>query len=133
MLHLAQSQKMIKVVNDQFGCPTYAGDLALTMIKLAMEQTANGVYHYCGDVVVSWCEFAQSIFISAKMDVMVQGIPASHYTTVADRPANSVMDTERIQTLGIKQSNWQSRLNENVFVEDPSGINVALTFSKGFK
>ena len=62
MLRPAQTHETIRVVNDQRGCPTYAGDLAQAMIALAAEPEAAGIYHYCGDKAVSWYEFAQAIF-----------------------------------------------------------------------
>lgn len=116
MLRLAETRSEISVVNDQFGCPTYAGDLAQAIITLASRAEAAGVYHYCGDVAVSWCEFAQAIFVAAQRDVLVKGIGSAQYPMAAARPANSVLNMSRSLELKIKKSNWQDYLLINQFM-----------------
>ncbi|MBW1212672.1 dTDP-4-dehydrorhamnose reductase [Pantoea allii] len=110
ILKLAKSHGEIKVVNDQFGCPTYGGDVALAMIKLAERVESQGIYHFCGDQKVSWCEFAQTIFIIAQYDVIVKGIDSGSYPTNALRPTNSVLSCDKIRDLGISPSNWEAAL-----------------------
>jgi len=110
MLRLAETRSELHVVNDQYGCPTYAGDLAQAMITLAAGPRNTGIYHYCGDVAVSWCEFAQTIFVAAHKDVTVHGISSSHYPSAAIRPARSILNTEHITSAGITASDWQARL-----------------------
>ncbi|MFB4359757.1 dTDP-4-dehydrorhamnose reductase [Pantoea sp. BS_8] len=110
MLRLAQRRSELHVVNDQYGCPTYAGDLAQAMITLADMPEKHGLYHYCGDVAVSWCEFAQTIFVAAQQDVVVHGIISSHYPSAAIRPARSVMNSDALSTIGIPPSDWQDKL-----------------------
>ncbi|TDS72773.1 dTDP-4-dehydrorhamnose reductase [Pantoea sp. PNA 14-12] len=110
MLRLAQTRSELHVVNDQYGCPTYAGDLAQAMITLADMPEKHGLYHYCGDVAVSWCEFAQTIFVAAQQDVVVHGIISSHYPSAAIRPARSVMNSDALSTMGIPPSDWQDKL-----------------------
>ena len=110
ILKLAESHGEIKVVNDQFGCPTYGGDVALAMIKLAERVESQGIYHFCGDQKVSWCEFAQTIFIIAQYDVIVKGIDSGSYPTNALRPTNSVLSCDKIRDLGIPPSNWEAAL-----------------------
>lgn len=116
MLRLAETRSEISVVNDQCGCPTYAGDLAQAIITLASRAEAAGVYHYCGDVAVSWCEFAQAIFVAAQRDVLVKGIGSAQYPMAAARPANSVLNMSRSLELKIKKSNWQDYLLINQFM-----------------
>ncbi|MGC8343593.1 dTDP-4-dehydrorhamnose reductase [Pantoea ananatis] len=110
MLRLAETRSELHVVNDQYGCPTYAGDLAQAMITLADMPEKRGLYHYCGDVAVSWCEFAQTIFVAAQQDVVVHGIISSHYPSAAIRPARSVMNSDALSTIGIHPSDWQDKL-----------------------
>ncbi|PWL01123.1 dTDP-4-dehydrorhamnose reductase [Pantoea allii] len=110
ILKLAESHGEIKVVNDQFGCPTYGGDVALAMIKLAERVESQGIYHFCGDQKVSWCEFAQTIFIIAQYNVIVKGIDSGSYPTNALRPTNSVLSCDKIRDLGISPSNWEAAL-----------------------
>lgn len=118
MLRLAETRSEISVVNDQFGCPTYAGDLAQAIITLASRAEAAGVYHYCGDVAVSWCEFAQAIFVAAQRDVLVKGIGSAQYPMAAARPINSVLNTVRIAALGVEASDWQNRVQSACLAGD---------------
>ncbi|WP_275556457.1 dTDP-4-dehydrorhamnose reductase [Mixta sp. Marseille-Q2659] len=116
MLRLAQTQQTLRVVNDQRGCPTYAGDLAQAMIALARDVHAAGIYHYCGDKAVSWYEFAQTIFslfsgyYPALRSVEVLPVTTASYKQQASRPLNSVMVSERTAHL---YSCWDKAL-ENV-------------------
>lgn len=122
MLRLAETRSEISVVNDQCGCPTYAGDLAQAIITLASRAEAAGVYHYCGDVAVSWCEFAQAIFVAAQRDVLVKGIGSAQYPMAAARPANSVLNTVRIAALGVEASDWQNRVQSACLAGDSATV-----------
>lgn len=101
MLRLARTQPTLRVVNDQRGCPTYAGDLAQAMITLATDSNAAGIYHYCGDKAVSWYEFALTIFSvfgnesPALRSVDVCPISTAAFRQQACRPMNSVMVSEK--------------------------------------
>ncbi|MBK4771830.1 MAG: dTDP-4-dehydrorhamnose reductase [Pantoea sp. Morm] len=122
MLRLAETRSEISVVNDQSGCPTYAGDLAQAIITLASRAETAGVYHYCGDVAVSWCEFAQAIFVAAQRDVLVKGIGSAQYPMAAARPVNSVMNTARIAALGVEASDWQNRVQSACLAGDSATV-----------
>lgn len=91
MLRLAQTHDTIRVVNDQHGCPTYAGDLAQAMIQLAADPAAAGIYHYCGNKAVSWYEFAQAIFSQHGHAPQLVPISSREFATTAPRPGNSAM------------------------------------------
>jgi dTDP-4-dehydrorhamnose reductase len=99
MVRLGKERSELKVVNDQRGRPTYAGDLARLIVALATNPgaTAFGTYHAGGNEPLSWCDFAGAIFsrahargLLAKQPAVI-GIPSSQYPTPARRPANSVM------------------------------------------
>lgn len=122
MLRLAQSRDELGVVADQFGGPTYAGDIANALILMAkalhMGNTNYGIYHFAGLPHVSWHQFAMEIFAKAKeqdvlnKDILVNGITSDQYPTSAKRPANSKLNCRKIeQTFGIKPSDWQAALN----------------------
>ncbi len=122
MLRLGQDRKQLSVVADQFGGPTFAGDIAKALIKVVgqIEINANscwGVYHYSGSPHVSWFQFAETIFRQAeeqgfiKCPPVLSAIDTSDYPTAAKRPANSTLDCDKInQVFGIKQSDWASAL-----------------------
>jgi dTDP-4-dehydrorhamnose reductase len=122
MLRLAETHSKLRIVADQFGGPTYAGDIADTIIhmlnKIPEQHLSNGVYHYTGLPHVNWCEFAQSIFKKAQEQGLIESIPevspitTDEYPTPAQRPANSKLDTTRItQDFGVPASNWMKALN----------------------
>ena len=122
MLRLGQDKKQLGVVADQFGGPTFAGDIAKALIKIVgqIEVNANtcwGVYHYSGLPHVSWFQFAETIFRQAeeqgimKSPPVLNAIATADYPTAAKRPENSTLDCDKInQAFGIKQSDWACAL-----------------------
>ncbi|MEE1979621.1 dTDP-4-dehydrorhamnose reductase [Shewanella xiamenensis] len=128
MLRLAQTRDELGVVADQFGRPTYAGDIANALIVMAKAlQKGNnhyGVYHFAGLPHVSWHQFATEIFNEANKQgllinngitksMRVNAITTEQYPTSAKRPVNSSLDCRKIeQIFGIKPSDWQAALNQ---------------------
>jgi dTDP-4-dehydrorhamnose reductase len=73
MLRLAEENKDIKVVNDQFGSPTYAKDLAAEVRKLVESQNPYGIYHVTNSETCSWYDFKRPIYsmlINTKLPPM---------------------------------------------------------------
>ncbi|MEF3090119.1 dTDP-4-dehydrorhamnose reductase [Raoultella scottii] len=118
MLRLGHERNSLGIVSDQRGCPTYAGDIADAIIELINAQADGGIYHYCGDNEVSWFEFAQEIFGSAKDAGKLSKIPELNaiatelYPTPAKRPVFSTLDTTKIQKIGISPSNWRLAISD---------------------
>ncbi|RJL30196.1 dTDP-4-dehydrorhamnose reductase [Pectobacterium polaris] len=118
MLRLGKERDTLSIVNDQRGCPTYAGDLAQAIISLLEKNAEGGIYHYCGDKEVSWYEFAQSIFLAALNQGVLEKIPqlnpirTEQYPTPAHRPANSSLSGKKIEALDILLSDWRSILSK---------------------
>ncbi|WP_413490520.1 dTDP-4-dehydrorhamnose reductase [Shewanella baltica] len=121
MLRLAQNRDELGVVADQFGGPTYAGDIADALIEITKALQAGythfGVYHFAGKPHVSWNQFAREIFNKANeqkilnKQIKVNTITSEQYPTPAKRPANSKLDCRKIeQSFGIKPSDWQAAL-----------------------
>ncbi|EGR1424095.1 dTDP-4-dehydrorhamnose reductase [Vibrio vulnificus] len=121
MLRLGKDHPELGVIGDQFGGPTYAGDIATALISMMdrfERKDQSGVYHYAGEPHVSWYQFATSIFTAAaKHGVLttppvVREITADQYPLPAPRPANSRLDCSKIETVfGIEPSDWTSALN----------------------
>lgn len=118
MLKLGNQKKELNIVDDQYGCPTYAGDLALAILALIKNTSRDisGIYHYCGNEITTWHEFALKIFKYAyqidalKAMPIVNPIPSVQYPVPAKRPHYSVMNCKKINAYGIDSSNWDSRL-----------------------
>ena len=121
MLKLGKTREELGIISDQFGGPTYAGDIADTIISIAKEfknQVQSGIYHFSGYPHVSWYEFAESIFEYARQAEIplalntLNEITAEQYPLPAPRPENSRLECTKLESLfGIKPSNWQEALN----------------------
>lgn len=117
MLRLAKERDTLSIVADQYGCPTYAGDIAQAIIDLVKINAKGGVYHFCGDKEVSWSNFAQHIFdIAIDKGVLTRlpeviGIPSVEYPTPAKRPKYSSLNCSKISSDNIKLSDWRHALN----------------------
>ncbi|AOR57985.1 dTDP-4-dehydrorhamnose reductase [Pectobacterium parmentieri] len=120
MLRLAKERDSLSIVNDQRGCPTYAGDLAQAIIALLEKNAEGGIYHYCGDEEVSWYEFAEEIFkVASKRNAIssapiLTAINTEEYPTPAKRPKYSTLDCFKINNLNITQSNWLKKINKSI-------------------
>lgn len=122
MLRLGVNREELNIVGDQFGGPTYAGDIAEALIQIANHITQGdaidyGVYHFSGLPHVSWFEFAEAIFDTAfkqgvinKKPILVS-ITTEEYSTPAKRPISSRLSTEKISnTFLIEASDWKTAL-----------------------
>jgi dTDP-4-dehydrorhamnose reductase len=113
MLRLGAERDELTVVDDQFGRPTYAVDLAAALISLLDGGHPSGVYHATGSGdVVSWADFAAAILDGTGCKVRpissaeyAQGRPA-----VAPRPANSALELAELESVGITLRDWRLAL-----------------------
>lgn len=114
MLRLATERGNISVVNDQYGTPTYAADLAEALVCIVMSpRWVEGTFHYSNEGVASWYDFTVSIVDLAGMreTVTVKPIATTDYPTAATRPAFSVLDKTKIKaTYGLNIPHWRHSL-----------------------
>ena len=121
MLSLGKEKEILRVVADQYGCPTYAADLAeaiLAIVKYLGEKNLSlwGTYHFCGSGETTWHGFAEKVFELAKQYdsfVVKEVVPITtpEYPTPAKRPANSVLACTLIgKTFDIDPPPWQESL-----------------------
>lgn len=117
MLKLAATRTELSIINDQLGCPTYAGDIANIIIAMLRNNSQGGIYHFCGDQCVTWFQFATKIFsvanalnLMANKDLHIKPILTADYPTKAQRPLYSVLNIEKIEQLKIKGSDWNKAL-----------------------
>ncbi len=114
MLRISENNKELNIVNDQFGAPTYALDLARVIFKIIDQDSEKyGIYHYSNEGKTNWAEFAQTIFDQRKIDTKVNGITTIEYPTPAARPTYSLLDKSKIiKTFNLTIPNWKTSLNE---------------------
>ncbi len=114
MLRLMTEKESIAVVNDQFGSPTYAADLAYAIMHIIeADDFVPGIYHYCNEGITSWYEFAVAIKDFIQSPCKVNAIPTAEYPTPAGRPGYSALNTERFfQTFGVAIPEWKESLQK---------------------
>jgi dTDP-4-dehydrorhamnose reductase len=109
ILKLAAGRPELDVVNDQRGCPTYAVDLARTLVQLC-RKNANGIVHVTNAGDCTWFEFAQEIVQNAGLATIVRPVNSQQMARPAPRPAYSVLSLARLQSLGIEMPSWRDAL-----------------------
>jgi len=91
---LATERNELRVVEDQIGCPTFTGHLATALVGLAQQPRA-GILHVTGSGACSWYTFAKAIVAASGLTCDVVPIGTDQYPTPAQRPAFSVLGSER--------------------------------------
>ena len=115
IVNLSQEKPTLKVVEDQWGRPTYGIDLARTILTLISNDTIYNlpILHYANQGVCSWKAFAEAIVNEVERSATIKGIPSSDYPTLAKRPKYSVLDTGCIEKeLGIVIPTWEESLKK---------------------
>lgn len=122
ILRLAAEQPVVRVVDDQHGCPTSAADLAAALatiaIRLAHEVPGPvGTYHFVNAGATTWCGLAREVVSGSRArggaSAEIAPITTADYPTPARRPANSGLSTARLQrAFGVTPRPWQAALGD---------------------
>jgi dTDP-4-dehydrorhamnose reductase len=120
MLRLFRERRSARVVDDQWGSPTYARDLAEAIVRIVLKDRQEfGTYHYANEGKTSWYLFAREILRIERKEgrlpdqVHLEPIPTQAYPTPAQRPQNSYLSNEHIkQVLGESIRSWQEALKD---------------------
>lgn len=115
MLRLGNERETLSVIFDQVGSPTYAADLAGSILEIIPKIKSESVemFHYSNEGVCSWYDFAKAIFELEKIECAVLPIPTTDYPTPAKRPHYTVLNKAKIKnkyTLTIPY--WKDSLKE---------------------
>ena len=113
MLRLGSEREVVKVVNDQVGGPTYAGDLARVVMSMLEHQPETGteIYHFANEGVCSWFDLAKTVMEMGGLECRVEPISTSEYPAKARRPASSSFNLRKIKsTLGVDIPYWKDSL-----------------------
>jgi len=103
ILRLA-NQEQVRVVNDQFGSPTFAPHLAQAVSRL-LESDAFGTYHLAGSGGTSWYDFTKALYQARGIQTAVMPIPTSEYPLPAPRPGYAVLTS--LQDPSITLPPWE--------------------------
>ena len=117
MLTLTATKPMLKVVFDQTGTPTYAGDLANVIFDIVENRKFEGntgVYHFSNEGVCSWYDFTKMIaLLAGHTDCDIEPCHSDEYPSPVTRPAYSVLDKTKIkETFGVKIPYWLDSLKK---------------------
>jgi dTDP-4-dehydrorhamnose reductase len=115
MLRLGKERDSLGVIFDQLGTPTYARDLAKTILDIfpQLKNESPEIYHYSNEGVASWYDFTKAIFELANINCAVNSIVTDQYPTPATRPHYSLLNKSKIKKeFGIIIPYWKASLNE---------------------
>jgi len=122
MLRLFKEKDLVKVVEDQWGSPTYTVDLAGAILKTIEDDSVSyGIYHFTNEGMTNWYEFARAIYNKAKRLGLIEGnkkieilpIKTEDYPTAARRPRYSVLSKEKIKKkFDLKIRDWDKALED---------------------
>ena len=112
MMKLGAERDSLNVIFDQIGTPTYAADLAGTILKLLSHDTfVPGLYHFSDEGVCSWYDFTKTIHRMAGITCDVRPIETKDYPARTPRPHYSVLNKAKIKsTYGITIPHWEESL-----------------------
>lgn len=114
LIKLSKNNHEVNVINDQIGCPTYAGDLAKTIIDIIDNgEWHPGIYNYTNKGNSSWYDFANEIKSIFGLDAIIRPISSKDYFQKAKRPKYSVLDnTKIVNTFNIEQIDYLESLKK---------------------
>ena len=100
MLRLGKEKEQLGVIFDQVGTPTYAKDLAKTILEIIpkIDNDKVEIYHYSNEGICSWFDFAKEIMRMAKLDCTINPIETKEYPTPAKRPHYSLLGKSKIKS-----------------------------------
>ena len=114
MQRLTGEKECLRVVYDQVGSPTYAGDLARAILTILADpdvDSKQGIYHYTGEGVCSWYDFAVTINALCGHHCDISPCRSEEWPSKVQRPHYSVLDKSRIKTaFGLRIPHWMDSL-----------------------
>ena len=118
MLHLFSTKDELNIVNDQYGQPTNANNLAEAIMTIIdSPRKTYGILHFSNYSETTWFDFAKKIAEFSGSGIKLNGIPTEKYPTPAKRPMRSTMSLEKIEkNYGIQPIHWEHSLEETVSI-----------------
>lgn len=115
MLRLGKEKEELGVIFDQVGTPTYAKDLAKTILDIIpqIENSKVEIYNYSNEGVLSWYDFAKEIMKMAKLNCKINPIETYQYPTPAKRPHFSLLNKSKIKSkFNLEIPYWKDGLDD---------------------
>ncbi|MCD4734784.1 MAG: dTDP-4-dehydrorhamnose reductase [Bacteroidales bacterium] len=116
VLRLVSEKQLMRVIFDQTGTPTYAGDLAklvLDIVPHLFDLNKPAIFHYANEGVASWYDFAISVIRSKNIKGEILPIETKDFPVLAERPAYSVLNKQKVKSeFNVKIPHWQDSLRK---------------------
>jgi len=115
MLRLGKEKEELGVIFDQVGTPTYAKDLAKTILDIIpqIDNEKVEIYNYSNEGVLSWYDFAKEIMKMAKLNCKINPIETYQYPTPAKRPHFSLLNKSKIKSkFNLEIPYWKDGLDD---------------------
>jgi len=111
-IKLAKDGKPLRVVNDQYGTPTYALDIVEQTWEL-IHRGRTGLYHSSNNGEATWFEFAKEIIFNLNLKAEVLPISTEDYPTMAERPHYSVLENHLLKLANLDiMREWKEALKD---------------------
>lgn len=112
MIDLGIKGTDLRVVNDQWGSPTFTSDLVRNTIRM-IQEGVNGIFNYTSDGLITWYDLAREALSMASVETKIEGVPSEEYVTRAIRPKFSKLNTDKIKSLNeIRIPDWKDGLRQ---------------------
>ena len=109
ILNLSEQKEKLRVVNDQTGSPTYSFDVVEKTMEL-IEMNQEGYFHISSKGATTWHGVAQELIRLMGNNTTLEAVPSSEFEMKAERPAYSLLNTQKIEDLGLKPIGWKEGL-----------------------
>lgn len=117
ILESAKKGEAIKLVNNQFGTPTYTLDLALKIKELADKKVPSGIYHITNSGFCSWYDYAKKILELCNIHAKLIAIKLEERAPIIKRPRYSVLTERNLKKVGVKRLRpWDEALKDYLFI-----------------
>ena len=110
MIKLGKEKDELRVVNDQYGCPTYTANVVHNTLAL-IHANRYGIFHQTSKGVITWYDLADEIMNQMGYDTNVVSVSSEEYPTKAKRPHFSKLNTDKIESVpGVQIIDWKTGL-----------------------
>ncbi|MDR0306887.1 MAG: dTDP-4-dehydrorhamnose reductase [Chitinispirillales bacterium] len=111
----------LKVVNDQFGTPTWTVSVCRQILSV-LDKDDRGIFHCTSEGECSWFDFAKAVVTASGINVDVNPCTTEEFPRPAPRPAYSVLENARFKAMGVNiMPDWRSGFKEFISIENNRG------------
>lgn len=112
VLKLGRERDQLQVVNDQWGSPSFAGNVVQNTLQLLKGKSA-GTYHITSGGIITWYDFAKAILGYSNIDINIEAVSSAAFPTKADRPHFSKLNTKKIESVSDSEIiHWHDGLRD---------------------